>query len=310
MFRKITVLTVLAVLLAALLAPAFAEETAEYTGELFAFRYPASWNRIVLDDGRLVLEAPEGHGVLAYAIQSGADLFTGDAAADAEQAERMIRGNMVENLTLNGSYELTAACGLYGYRAYGSWGGQMDAVQVVLAGEGRVIVFVLVGANAINAEAALISTLWLPDRAPAAAPTAVPAEAAGTDGWPVWEEAMFRVAYPAGFEPSSEEVLTLFTRGGDPDSLIMAAANDLGADHTDELGLTYAKDMFRSVTGNEAEAVIERIGRWNAAVVRGTSPMGPMELYMLGSGQREVVLLFTGDCIQYAPDVVASLEIR
>ena len=309
MKKMLSVLLILVLTVSAVFC-AFAEETKEYRDQVYSFRYPASWNQGLADNGDIVLEIPgTGSAVLTFAIITDLIKFSGDAATDAPGIESMIAQYSEEaqraagkNTTLNGKYDLIESGGMHGFRAYGTWlDGGRDLVMVLLTGSRHMVSFVLIGQQAIAAEQDLVSSVELLG-------SSADDSAAG---FKRWDSAQFSMDYPAHFGVMEQTTGVIFVNPDDTNSIIMARTYNLDADYSDAMAAYIATAALPKSTKVEAEPEMVQIAGRTAAVIKGNISVGPMAFYVIGSGKTAMALMFTGEeANAVAEHVILSIEIK
>lgn len=300
--RRLTALCLILIL--ASTVAAFAEETAEYRDELYAFRYPASWNCDIADNGDIVLGPPNGDcAVLTFAIISDIYEFTGDEEHDAPLARDWIDNYEGKNLALTGEYTQIQSGELRGLRAPGSWRATgQEAVMLILSGNRHLVGFVLVGEEAIALEQDFLDSVELLGNAPTES---------ADEGFMRWENAVFALDYPSHYSMLDQGTGVAFVNPDNPNSIIMAKNYNLDVEYTDELAPIIAANALPKSTKLEPNAEMTEIGGRKAALIQGEVSGGAFSFYAIGSGRTALVLMFMGEeACGMAEHVIQSAEIK
>ncbi len=303
MKRFLAILCVLVLATVCCLSAACAEENlATYQDNVYSFKYPASWKQGTAKDGTVVLELPGGtDGVLTFAIVTDLIRFTGDEEADEPFIKSVIEQYSGKSLSFTGEYEPVRFGDLLGYRAYGKWGGTQDAHMIYVTDDGHSVVFTLIGESAIAEEAALLESVV----------TSATDETATQNGYKTWKGAGFSLFYPEGYGSLEQSTGTVFLDAAKQDQIIMVRSYTLDSDYTDALAPSVASAYLPKSTKVEAAPVMEQIGTWNAAVIRGDTASGPLAFYVIGKDRTALALLFIGnDALGYSEDSVASVVLE
>lgn len=97
---------------------AFAEKMAEYSDNMFSFKYPASWKQYTNTKGDIVVEPQDGkNAILAFAFISNIYRFTEDADTAAPTVERFLSEYGGQNFEPSGEYAFITRNGMKGFRA-------------------------------------------------------------------------------------------------------------------------------------------------------------------------------------------------
>ena len=282
---------------------ATAEEMAEYADNMFSFKYPATWDHGVADNGDIVLTSPDGkNAILAFAliVNFEALQFAGDEDKDAPIAENYISQYGGKNLELNGEYDFIESGEMKGFRAYGKWRetGQ-DATMVVLTGEDHMVGFVMVGTDAVALEDELLSSVELLGDI----------ETPDQEGLTTWKGGQFSISYPNNYGVMDTGTGVAFINSDDVNNIIMVRAYTLDVEYTDDLAPAIAAAYLPKSTHVAAEPEMVEVGDRNAAVIRGELDAGPMEFYVLGEGRTALAVFLTGEeSVGMAESIVTSAE--
>lgn len=314
MKKALSVLTALAVLMGCMPAlagaeAAFTEETAEYRDEIISFRYPAKWTCGVAYDGSIILGVTGTQSAVSVAaLISDMVSYTGDREIDGPSIESSIGEYSVEkqqakgkNLTLNGEYEMKQVGEMRGFRALGTWlATDQDLVMTTLTANRHLVSVTFIGEEAIALEDALLSTIEL-----------VGGEKNESEaGFIRWEGAGWSVNYPEGYGVTEMATGVLFIDPNDTNCIIMARVYNVDFDYSDDLAAAIAAQALPKSTKVEPNAVMEKAGGWNAAVIRGEMSSGPMSFYVIGSGRTILAFLFAGEApVGMAETIVSSAVI-
>ena len=291
------------ILACGMMSGAMAESTKEYRDDIYAFRYPASWNCDTASNGDIVLTSSDGkNAVLTFAIITDLWAFTGDAMTDAPMIENYISSYGGKNLALTGEYTLVQSGGLRGFRALGSWraSGQ-DAVMLVLSGDRHMVGFVLVGNAAIALEQDLLNSVELVDKA----------SEESDEGFLRWESDTITLDYPSHFGLMEQTTGVVFVNSDDPNSIIMARVYNLDSDYTDAAAPNIASSTLPKSAKIEPNAEMIEIGGRNAAAITGTVSGSPVAYYVIGSGKTALALMFFGEeSCSMAEHIIGSADIK
>lgn len=298
-----------ALLLALCLCCAFAlaEETAEYSDSIYSFRYPSSWDLGYANDGSVILMSPAGNSaIMTFSLSSDMIAFTGDETHDRGIVETIIAGysgQSGKSTRLNGEYEPISFSGLTGFRAFGTWSGSMDLHMDFLS-DGRVMIgFSFIGSAALAREEAILASVMTAERETV--------QVSG-DGLARWQGDGFSVSYPDSYGTleMTGGVAFMLREGETVTDTIMARTYALDVDYSDSLAPAIASAYLPKSAKLEADPVMEQIGPWNAAVIRGDTDSGPLAFCIIGSGRTALGLLFLGnDAVTRAEAVVSSASI-
>ena len=305
--KRLTAWLITLALLCVGLAFAQAEDTAEYSDSVYRFRYPAAWRQGTARDGTIILEVTgTADGVMTFGILTDLIAFTGDKAQDAPLIEGFVgqyTGESSSNLRLSGEYESFSVKDFTGFRADGKWAGKQRAEMIYLSGGGSLILFIFVGDGALAQEDAILSSVEVAGKA---------APAPGDDpDYTVWQGAEFSLLYPKAYGTMEQTGGVIFLkRGENPSDIIAARAYALDFDYSDALAPAIAAAYLPKSTHVEAVPEMQRVGQWNAAVIRGDMESGPVAFYVVGSGRTALGLLFTGEeAVGHAETMVASVQL-
>ena len=307
--KKILAIMMCLMLLAA--ASALAEETTEYSERAFRFRYPSNWTQRLDYDGSVILELPGTYSsVITFAIISDFDGgFTGNETTDRQAAENFVAAYTEEeavakgkHTVLNGSYDLLEYKGMYGIRAYGTWllSGE-DLVMVVLYGNDHILGIQMNGPEAIALEQELLDSVELLGGI----------QDLSDEGFRAWENDLVMVKYPQEYALGETETGVMFGKTDASGNVIAVRAYSFDFDYNDDMAAALAVSSLPQSANIDANPVIEEIGEYTVAVIRGELDSGTMVFYAFGRGRTGVVMIAIGDeAIGLAPEVVRRVTIK
>ena len=308
MMRRITA-ALLSLILLVTPVISTADGLAEYRDSVYSFNYPSTWKKGNAADGTIILEVPgTDEGVLTYGLRTDLMAFTGDEEADKPLVQSVISQYSQpsdSSLLLSGEYETVRLENLTGFRAFGKWGGTRDAEIVYLTGNGCMILFFFVGQTALGQEQAILTSV----RVFADDSTQDTSKEAG---YKRWTGAGFSVDYPETYGTMDISGSVVFARqqDGAVTDMLMVRTYAINMGYSDSQAPLLAATFLPKSTHVEAEPVMERVGPWNTAVIRGNTDSGPMAFYILGAGQTAMALMFMGEEIcGMAETIVASARI-
>ena len=290
------------VLAITLCTAAFAEDCQTYSDELYRFDYPSGWMLQKANNGDIVIASPNGvNGIITFALNTNLFRFVDENGPITAAIESVINQYNGANLSLDGNYELISAGSLQGFRAEGKWTATgHDAVMLILAGENRLIGFVLV-AGAVTLEHMVLDSVT----------PLYEEQTAAEDGLLAWSCPQFSMRYPEQYGLMEQSAGVVFMDPQSPNNLIMARAYSLDFTYSDSMAPVIAASKLPQSTHVEAEPVMEQVGDRQVAVIRGELDAGPLSFYVLGNGQTAVAVMFTGaECVQLAEKILMTVEIK
>ena len=137
---------------------------------------------------------------------------------------------------------------------------------------------------------------------------AAPAERA--EGFLRWEGSRFAMDYPENYSTVRQTGGALFRAPFDISSMIVVRTYILDEAYDDSMAVTIAAEVLPDLAWTQTGAVMAEIGGKNAAVITDTVYDIPMAFYVIGSGNKALSVLLTGEACSMAEHIIQSVEIK